>query len=72
MLLPVSTLTLLKEEKGSSGTKETAVGGFQRSILRELLMGARSRAEMELTEKVPVLRGSSPAGARPEASGVIC
>lgn len=51
MLLPVSTFTLLKEEKGSSGTKETAVGGFQRSILRELLMGARSRAEMELTAK---------------------
>lgn len=51
LLLPVSTFTLLKEEKGSSGTKETAVGGFQRSILRELLMGARSRAEMELTAK---------------------
>lgn len=35
-------------------------------------MGARSRAEMELTAKVPMLMGSSPAGARQEALEVIC
>lgn len=62
----------LRRRRAAVATRRLQVGGSQRSILRELLMGARSRAEMELTAKVPVLMGSSPGGARREALEVAC
>lgn len=71
-LLPVSTFTLLKEEKGSSGTKETAVGGSQRSIFKGAIDGGKEQSWNGVDSKVLMLMGSSPAGAWPEALEVIC